>query len=374
NTDPYRPMKLCTDSISNQSGSNSGEMGATDIPVSMCVCVCRFMWGGGSLLIMLLWGVIVNQIYCPVYASLSVTAVVRGIHPSISTSMIKVKVTGTSQYRFLPLTSSIFHKCQSWITVLVHKIIFNFLFMFPIEYHNSLTLSAHTSVPQVTYSGFKKTCSFVFLYVAESKCVYIVGENDFFFYQIAYRNPVYTVCFNIVMEKSSRFPSLSLADQMSLLQSGWMEILILRVVFRSLALEDKLVYAEDYIMDEEQSKLAGLLDLNNAILQLVKKYKTMGLEKEEFVVLKAIALSNSDSMQIEDSEAVQRLQDVLHGALQDYEAAHHPEDPRRAGKLIMTLPLLRQTAARAVQHFCSIKQDGRVPMHKLFLELLEAKA
>ncbi|XP_060947648.1 estrogen-related receptor gamma-like isoform X2 [Limanda limanda] len=170
------------------------------------------------------------------------------------------------------------------------------------------------------------------------------------------------------------FPSLSLADQMSLLQSGWMEILILRVVFRSLALEDKLVYAEDYIMDEEQSKLAGLLDLNNAILQLAKKYKTMGLEKEEFVVLKAIALANSDSMQIEDSEAVQRLQDVLHGALQDHEATHHPEDPRRAGKLIMTLPLLRQTAARAVQHFCSIKQDGRVPMHKLFLELLEAKA
>lgn len=81
-----------------------------------------------------------------------------------------------------------------------------------------------------------------------------------------------------------------------------------------------------------------------------------------------------DSMQIEDSEAVQRLQDVLHGALQEHEASRRPEDPRRAGKLIMTLPLLRQTAARAVQHFCSIKQDGRVPMHKLFLELLEAKA
>ncbi|XP_054900489.1 estrogen-related receptor gamma-like isoform X3 [Poeciliopsis prolifica] len=169
------------------------------------------------------------------------------------------------------------------------------------------------------------------------------------------------------------FPTLSLADQMSLLQSGWMEILILRVVFRSLVMEDKLVYAEDYIMDEEQSKLAGLFDLNSAILQLVKKYKSMGLEKEEFVLLKAIALANSDSMQIEDSEAVQRLQDVLHGALQEHEATHHPEDCRRAGKLIMTLPLLRQTAARAVQHFCSIKQDGRVPMHKLFLELLEAK-
>uniref|UniRef100_A0A3B3TC63 Estrogen-related receptor gamma a n=1 Tax=Paramormyrops kingsleyae TaxID=1676925 RepID=A0A3B3TC63_9TELE len=89
------------------------------------------------------------------------------------------------------------------------------------------------------------------------------------------------------------FSTLSLADQMSLLQSAWMEILILRVVYRSLSFEDKLVYAEDYIMDEDQSKLAGLLDLNNAILQLVKKYKGMKLEKEEFVTLKAIALANS---------------------------------------------------------------------------------
>ncbi|CAG12248.1 unnamed protein product, partial [Tetraodon nigroviridis] len=211
-----------------------------------------------------------------------------------------------------------------------------------------------------------------------------------------------TLC-DLADRETGGFPSLSLADQMSLLQSAWMEILILRVVFRSLGLEDRLVYAEDYVMDEEQSRLAGLLDLNNTILQLVKKYKLMGLEKEEFVLLKAVALANSgmnphtdtftsppskvllllllhsfpplhtDSMQIEDAEAVQRLQDVLHGALQDYESARHPEDPRRAGKLIMTLPLLRQTAARAVQHFCSVKQDGRVPMHKLFLELLEAK-
>ncbi|XP_022364512.1 estrogen-related receptor gamma isoform X3 [Enhydra lutris kenyoni] len=169
------------------------------------------------------------------------------------------------------------------------------------------------------------------------------------------------------------FSTLSLADQMSLLQSAWMEILILGVVYRSLSFEDELVYADDYIMDEDQSKLAGLLDLNNAILQLVKKYKSMKLEKEEFVTLKAIALANSDSMHIEDGEAVQKLQDVLHEALQDYEAGQHMEDPRRAGKMLMTLPLLRQTSTKAVQHFYNIKLEGKVPMHKLFLEMLEAK-
>lgn len=89
------------------------------------------------------------------------------------------------------------------------------------------------------------------------------------------------------------FSSLSLGDQMSLLQSAWMEILILSIVFRSLPYEDELVYAEDYIMDEEHSRLTGLLDLYVSILQLVRKCKKLKVEKEEFVTLKAIALANS---------------------------------------------------------------------------------
>ncbi|XP_025774885.1 steroid hormone receptor ERR2 isoform X2 [Lynx rufus] len=169
------------------------------------------------------------------------------------------------------------------------------------------------------------------------------------------------------------FSNLSLGDQMSLLQSAWMEILILGIVYRSLPYEDKLVYAEDYIMDEEHSRLAGLLELYRAILQLVRRYKKLKVEKEEFVTLKALALANSDSMYIEDLEAVQKLQDLLHEALQDYELSQRHEEPRRTGKLLLTLPLLRQTAAKAVQHFYSIKLQGKVPMHKLFLEMLEAK-
>ncbi|XP_039981413.1 estrogen-related receptor gamma b isoform X2 [Xiphias gladius] len=170
------------------------------------------------------------------------------------------------------------------------------------------------------------------------------------------------------------FSTLSLADQMSLLQSAWMEILVLSIVFRSQPCEDEIVYAEDYVVDEEQARISGLLDLHVAILPLVRRYKKLRMEKEEFVTLKAIALANSDSMHIENIEAVQRLQDSLHEALQDFEGSQHPDDPRRAGKLLMTLPLLRQTATKAVQHFYSIKMQGKVPMHKLFLEMLEAKA
>lgn len=100
------------------------------------------------------------------------------------------------------------------------------------------------------------------------------------------------------------FSTLSLADQMSLLQSAWMEILVLSIVFRSLPCEDEIVYAEDYVVDEEQARTSGLLDLHVAILPLVRRYKKLRMEKEEFVSLKAIALANSGSDRLQPTFVV----------------------------------------------------------------------
>ncbi|CAM9838623.1 unnamed protein product [Lampetra fluviatilis] len=169
------------------------------------------------------------------------------------------------------------------------------------------------------------------------------------------------------------FSILSLGDQMSLLQSAWMEVLVLGVVFRSLPCHGALVFADDLVLGEGLARRAGLQELAQAMLHLVGKYQALRLEREEYVLLKAIALANSDSTHIEDGDGVQRLRDALHEALWEHAGSARRDDPRRAGKLLMTLPLLRQTAARAVQHFHALKLEGRVPMHKLFLEMLEAK-
>ncbi|KAI7796488.1 steroid hormone receptor ERR1 isoform X2 [Triplophysa rosa] len=168
------------------------------------------------------------------------------------------------------------------------------------------------------------------------------------------------------------FLSLSLADQMSVLQSVWLEVLVLGVAYRSLGCEDEVVFAEDFVLDEEMSRVAGLTELNAAISQLARRFRALQLDREEFVMLKAIALTNSDSVYIEDMEAVQKLRDLLHQALLEMEVQRRPDDPQRAGRLLLTLPLLRQTAGRALSTFYSIKTRGGVPMHKLFLEMLEA--
>uniref|UniRef100_UPI00398EDC38 estrogen-related receptor gamma-like n=1 Tax=Pristiophorus japonicus TaxID=55135 RepID=UPI00398EDC38 len=92
------------------------------------------------------------------------------------------------------------------------------------------------------------------------------------------------------------FCTLSLGDQMGLLQSAWMEVLTLGLVFRSLPYDEGLVYADDLIMDREQCRMAGLLDVYCTLLQLIKKYRKLRLDKEEFVTLKAMALANSGTI------------------------------------------------------------------------------
>ncbi|KAM9294336.1 steroid hormone receptor ERR2 [Gastrophryne carolinensis] len=169
------------------------------------------------------------------------------------------------------------------------------------------------------------------------------------------------------------FSSLSLADQMSLLQGAWMEILLLGVVFRSLPYQEQLVYAEDFIMDESKSLLNGLHPLYLCTMTLLQRYRKLRLDREEYVTLKALVLTNADSAELEDVQGVQDLQDLLQEALQEYEASHHSEKPSRSWQLLLTLPLLRQTASTVLQQFRSVRVQGRVPMHKLFLEMLEAK-
>ncbi|XP_037694923.1 steroid hormone receptor ERR1 isoform X1 [Choloepus didactylus] len=172
------------------------------------------------------------------------------------------------------------------------------------------------------------------------------------------------------------FSSLSLSDQMSVLQSVWMEVLVLGVAQRSLPLQDELAFAEDLVLDEEGARAAGLGELGAALLQLVRRLQALRLEREEYVLLKALALANSDSVHIEDAEAVEQLREALHEALLEYEAGRAGTgggaERRRAGRLLLTLPLLRQTAGKVLAHFYGVKLEGKVPMHKLFLEMLEA--
>lgn len=112
-------------------------------------------------------------------------------------------------------------------------------------------------------------------------------------YSFAFK-PLPALCLCVcVFLPAAGFLSLSLADQMSVLQSVWLEVLVLGVAYRSLGCEDEVVFAEDFVLDEEMSRVAGLTELNAAISQLARRFRALNVDREEFVMLKAIALTNS---------------------------------------------------------------------------------
>lgn len=85
---------------------------------------------------------------------------------------------------------------------------------------------------------------------------------------------------------------------MSLLQSGWMEALLVGVARRSQRTGgEELVFAENLQLTEAQCRAAGLADLYEALRLLSLRYQLMQLSGEEAVMLKAIALANSGTHQ-----------------------------------------------------------------------------
>ncbi|XP_061828231.1 estrogen-related receptor gamma-like isoform X2 [Nerophis lumbriciformis] len=165
------------------------------------------------------------------------------------------------------------------------------------------------------------------------------------------------------------FSALSLVDQMSLLQSGWMEALLVGVAWRSQGAAGKeLVFAKNLRLDQSQCRLAGLSELYDAVRHLTSRYCLMELSLEEVVTLKAMALANADVDPVDCPDSLQRFQDGLHEALQEYEASCGGR--HRAGRLLMSLPLLRETAERAVEVL--LRTRRRVPLHRLLLEMLDA--
>ncbi|XP_013889137.1 estrogen-related receptor gamma [Austrofundulus limnaeus] len=169
------------------------------------------------------------------------------------------------------------------------------------------------------------------------------------------------------------FSELSLVDQMSLLQNGWMEALLVGVAWRSQgSVGEELIFADNMCLDEAQCRSAGLGGVYEAVRHLSLRYRSMKLSREEAVALKAMALANSDVDPVDCPDSLQRFQDGLHEALQDYEWT--ARDQHRTGRLLMSLPLLRQTADQTVKILLTIHLQRCIPIHNLLLEMINTKA
>lgn len=170
------------------------------------------------------------------------------------------------------------------------------------------------------------------------------------------------------------FTDLSLNDQMRLLQSTWAEILTLTLAFRSLPMASlgRLKFAMDFTLDEKQSKDCGAIELYQTCTHVVERLESLSILKEEYYLLKALVLTNSD-VKLDEYSALKKFRDSILSALSDATGILRPGNIlNQMQQILLCLPALRQ-ADHVVRRFWSdVHQQDLVPMNKLFLEMLEA--
>ncbi|KAJ8355735.1 hypothetical protein SKAU_G00185290 [Synaphobranchus kaupii] len=185
-------------------------------------------------------------------------------------------------------------------------------------------------------------------------------------------------------KKVPGFQELSLHDQVQLLESSWLEVLIIGLVWRSIHSPGKLLFAQDLILDRnEGSCVEGMVEIFDMILATVTRFRTLKLKSEEFVCLKAIILLNSGAFPfctssvepLNDSPMVQCMLDKITDTLIYYiskSGLAAQQQSRRQAQLLLLLSHIRHMSNKGMEHLYSMKCKNMVPLYDLLLELLDA--
>ncbi|XP_037837543.1 estrogen receptor isoform X1 [Kryptolebias marmoratus] len=185
-------------------------------------------------------------------------------------------------------------------------------------------------------------------------------------------------------KKLPGFLQLSLHDQVLLLESSWLEILMIGLIWRSIHCPGKLIFAQDLILDRSEGDcVEGMAEIFDMLLATASRFRMLKLKPEEFVCLKAIILLNSGAFSfctgtmepLHDGAAVQNMLDTITDAL-----IHHisqsgysvQEQARRQAQLLLLLSHIRHMSNKGMEHLYSMKCKNKVPLYDLLLEMLDA--
>ncbi|KAK2492161.1 hypothetical protein MC885_010745 [Smutsia gigantea] len=87
---------------------------------------------------------------------------------------------------------------------------------------------------------------------------------------------------------------LSLYDQVRLLESCWLEVLMLGLMWRSIDHPGKLIFAPDLIVDRDEGKcVEGILEIFDMLLATTSRFRELKLQHKEYLCVKAMILLNS---------------------------------------------------------------------------------
>ncbi|XP_060150873.1 estrogen receptor beta isoform X2 [Globicephala melas] len=184
-------------------------------------------------------------------------------------------------------------------------------------------------------------------------------------------------------KKIPGFVELSLYDQVRLLESCWLEVLMVGLMWRSIDHPGKLIFAPDLVLDRDEGKcVEGILEIFDMLLATTSRFRELKLQHKEYLCVKAMILLNSSvypsaeaPQEADSSRKLAHLLNAVTDALVWVIAKSgipSQQQSVRLANLLMLLSHVRHASNKGMEHLLNMKCKNVVPVYDLLLEMLNA--
>ncbi|KAG5206797.1 hypothetical protein JEQ12_018370 [Ovis aries] len=184
-------------------------------------------------------------------------------------------------------------------------------------------------------------------------------------------------------KKIPGFVELSLYDQVRLLESCWLEVLMVGLMWRSIDHPGKLIFAPDLVLDRDEGKcVEGILEIFDMLLATTSRFRELKLQHKEYLCVKAMILLNSSmypsataSQEADSGRKLTHLLNAVTDALVWVIAKSgmsSQQQSMRLANLLMLLSHVRHASNKGMEHLLNMKCKNVVPVYDLLLEMLNA--
>ncbi|KAM9813628.1 retinoic acid receptor gamma-like isoform 1-T1 [Neosynchiropus ocellatus] len=183
-----------------------------------------------------------------------------------------------------------------------------------------------------------------------------------------------TKCIIKIVEFAKRLPgftTLTIADQITLLKSACLDILMLRICTRYTPEQDTMTFSDGLTLNRTQMHNAGFGPLTDLVFAFAGQLLPLEMDDTETGLLSAICLICGDRMDLEEPEKVDKLQEPLLEALKIYTRRRRPNKPHMFPRMLMKVTDLRGISTKGAERAVTLKTEIPGPMPPLIREMLE---